>query len=100
MTGVQTCALPIWAQSDLIAAGLITTYQRNGLNIPDDIAVVGMDNIVQSTMMYPTITSIIQPYEDMCCKAIEVIDLLSRGKSLEQTHFVFEPELVVRESAP
>jgi len=90
----------IWAQSDLIAAGLITSYQRKGLNIPDDIAVVGMDDIVQSTMMYPTITSIMQPYKDMCCKAIDVIDKLTGGESLEQSHFVFEPELVVRESAP
>ncbi len=90
----------VWAQSDLIAAGLITTYQRRRIHIPEDIAVVGMDNIIQSTMMYPTITTIIQPYKDMCYKAIEVIDLLAAGKNIEQTNFVFEPELVIRESAP
>lgn len=90
----------IWAQSDLIAIGLVTTYQRKKINIPDDIAIVGMDDIVQSTMMYPTITSIVQPYEDMCCKAIDVIEKLSGENPLEQHHFVFEPKLVVRESAP
>ncbi len=44
----------VWAQSDLIAAGLITSYQRKGKIIPDDIAVIGMDNIKQSTMKYPS----------------------------------------------
>ena len=90
----------IWAQSDLIAAGLITSYQREGVKIPDDIAVIGMDNIIQSTMMYPTITSLIQPYKEMCSKAVELIILLSEGGTLQQNHFVFEPKLVIRESAP
>ncbi|OQY32547.1 MAG: hypothetical protein B6241_10725 [Spirochaetaceae bacterium 4572_59] len=90
----------VWAQSDLIAAGLITAFQRAGKNIPEDISVIGMDNITQSTMMYPTITTIIQPYEDMCRKAIEVIDTLTEDEKLEKTNFIFEPELIVRESAP
>lgn len=90
----------IWGQSDLIAAGLITSLQRKGRRVPEDVAIIGMDNISQCTMMYPTITSIIQPYEQMSCKAVELIDLMSDGKSLSQSHFVFEPSLVVRESAP
>ncbi|MBF9018019.1 MULTISPECIES: LacI family DNA-binding transcriptional regulator [unclassified Oceanispirochaeta] len=90
----------VWAQSDIIAAGLIASYQRIGRHIPEDVAIIGMDDISLSTMIYPTITSIKQPYEEMSRKAVEIIDTLADGGSLDRSHFVFEPELIVRESAP
>jgi len=90
----------IWAQSDLIAMGLITSLQRNGISVPRDTIVVGMDDIVQSTMMYPTITSVTQPFSEMCWQAIDLIDKMAKGESVNQDDFVFEPGLVIRESAP
>ncbi len=88
----------IWVQSDIAAYGVLAELQRRGIRVPDDVALMGMDNIDFSSMSYPSITTIAQPYDAMCEKAIEMIELLNTGRILKQQHVLLKPSIVPRES--
>jgi len=51
-------------------------------------------------MYYPAITTIAQPYEEICENALDCIDRISGGENLSDYRVVLEPTLVIRESAP
>jgi DNA-binding LacI/PurR family transcriptional regulator len=90
----------IWAQNDFMALGIMRGFYNEGIRIPDAISLLGMDDIDVGTMVSPSLTTLRQPYQLMCKKAVELILLeKEKGKdNLEQKQIVLEPELVVRES--
>jgi LacI family transcriptional regulator len=90
----------VWAQSDLMAVGFMKRLQKANKRIPDDISIVGMDDIDLSAMIDPALTTIRQPFRQMCEKAVELILLekeLGR-ENLDHKHIVLKPELVVRDT--
>jgi DNA-binding LacI/PurR family transcriptional regulator len=90
----------IWGHNDLIAAGAISTLLRRGLRVPDDVDVMGMDNLQFASMFYPSITTIAQPYHEMCETAVDYIDKLTNGNDIEKFQVSLTPTLVINESAP
>ncbi len=88
----------IWGHNDLIAAGAISTLLRNGYRVPQDVAVMGMDDVQFAYMYHPSITSIAQPYKQMCEKAIDCIDKLTQGIHMNTFQVLLPPHLVKRES--
>ncbi len=55
----------IFASNDVMAMGVMDAVRNRGLRIPDDISVVGFDNIPQSALVYPPLTTVQQPLEQM-----------------------------------
>lgn len=88
-----------WGQNDMIAAGALSVLLHASKRVPEDISVVGMDDVMFSSMIYPSITTVAQPFKDICEKAVDLIDTLTSNLTIETNHFVFEPHLVVRESS-
>lgn len=88
----------IWAQNDLMAIGALQQLHKIGVNVPEDISVMGMDDIGLASMSTPALTTISQPLEKMCQAAVEML-LLQKDKvaniPLER---VLQPSLVIRES--
>ncbi len=89
----------LWGQNDLIAAGALSTLLHHNKRVPLDISIIGMDNAQFASYMYPSITTIAQPYEAMCDKAVELIDKLTNNEVIEENHVSFPPSLIVRESS-
>lgn len=88
----------VWGHNDMIAAGAISTLLHKGYKVPTDIAVMGMDDVQFASMFYPTITTIAQPYSQMCEMAVDVIDRLTSGEEMAKQYETVEPLLIVRES--
>ena len=88
----------LWGHNDLIAAGAISTLCRRGIRVPEDIAVMGMDDVQFAEMYYPSLTTIAQPYQELCEKAVDYIDKLTSGERIDQFQVLLPPWLVVRES--
>jgi DNA-binding LacI/PurR family transcriptional regulator len=63
----------IWAQCDLSAVGLIHRFYELGIKVPEDISVVGMDNVPLAKMVYPPLTTVEQPFEQFCTRAFQII---------------------------
>ncbi len=85
----------VWAQNDPMAIGIINSLTRAGIRLPNDISVMGMDDIELAELVVPPLTTIRQPFEKMC--ELAVSQLLQPGKNhLSRTMLM--PELVERES--
>jgi LacI family transcriptional regulator len=89
----------IFAANDLIALGAYNTLVKNGIKIPDDILLVGFDDIPTAHIITPGLTTVRQPTNEIGMKAAQILfDHLSNG-SRQPKHIVLEPNLVVRETA-
>ena len=88
----------VWAQNDIMAAGVMKELHRRGLNVPADLSVIGMDDTILAVTLTPSLTTIQQPFAEMSAKAVELIILQKDGVDLPCKKFVFEPTLVVRET--
>jgi LacI family transcriptional regulator, repressor for deo operon, udp, cdd, tsx, nupC, and nupG len=86
----------VFAVSDLLAIGALKEINNNGLNAPNDIAVVGFDKIDFSNMTHPTLTTIAQPMYKMGTMAAKMLIDQIRGEKVES--IFLEHELVIRES--
>ncbi|AEE96949.1 LacI family DNA-binding transcriptional regulator [Mahella australiensis] len=84
--------------NDLIALGVARAIKEHDLRIPDDISIIGYDNIYLSTLMDPPLTTIKQPIYDMGDHAVDVIIRLINGEQINEKIHYFIPELVERQS--
>jgi DNA-binding LacI/PurR family transcriptional regulator len=88
----------IWAQNDLMAVGVMNALAREGRRIPQELAVMGMDDIGAAQMIIPALTSVTQPFEAMCRQAVDLLFALRSGEADGHTRIALPPGLEVRES--
>ncbi len=69
----------IFAANDVMAFGAARTALERGLKIPDDLSLVGFDNLEFSSIIYPPLTTIHQPKYEMGQAAVEILLRLARG---------------------
>ena len=87
----------IFASSDLIAAQVIQVCNELNIRIPQDIKLIGFDDVEIAKLTTPTITTIHQPIKEMAKLAIELVD--SKYKNIEVNEQTILPiELVIRNS--
>ncbi len=70
----------IFASSDLIAAQIIQVCTKLGKKIPDDLQLVGFDDVLIATVTTPEITTIHQPIKEMAEAAVELLVSASKNK--------------------
>ncbi|XVS61205.1 LacI family DNA-binding transcriptional regulator [Actinosynnema sp. CA-299493] len=80
------------------ALGVYQAVYEAGLRIPDDLSVVGFDDLPPAQWMIPTLTTVRQPLSDMAATATGMVIDLANGKPLSQHRLVLSTELVVRAS--
>ena len=93
-------ALPdgIVAINDMLAIGIISELTRLGVKIPQDISVIGIDNMFLDTLFSPSLTSIASPLSDMATLMVDRLIAMLNGDKMEPGEFLFKPYLVKRES--
>jgi LacI family repressor for deo operon, udp, cdd, tsx, nupC, and nupG len=84
--------------SDVLAAAVIKVGMRKGFSIPDDIAVVGFDNIDISLMTNPTITTISQPQYQLGFSSCELLIEYITNPQIPLHNIILATELLLRES--
>lgn len=89
----------ILASNDVWAAELLRTAKRGGLRIPQDLAVVGFDNLMFAALCDPALTTIDQQHEAFATAAVTMMEQMLSSKEAQQREVVIQPKLVVRESA-
>lgn len=82
------------AFNDMIALGLLASFRTSGISVPDEVSLVGIDDIWISQILSPGLTSVRQPIEAMATAAVSHI--VSPDGAGSDT--VFLPELVVRDT--
>ena len=89
----------LFAHSDLIAFGAMRELRLQGLSIPDDVSVVGYDDLPVAAYVDPPLTTVHQPMEELGALAAGLLldQLAGEGSQGAQTHLL-PAELVPRES--
>ena len=88
----------IFAANDLSALETLEVAAELGVRVPDQLSVVGFDNIPESALADPPLTTVEQPIRRMGHDAIEMLTQLIRGRLLEEPHVTLETRLEVRRS--
>jgi DNA-binding LacI/PurR family transcriptional regulator len=88
----------IFCSSDIIAIYVISVLQKLGYKIPEDVQVIGYDNIELSEVLFPRLTTIAQPIDDMGVRTVENLLTLIEKKELEDIHQTLTVSIVERDS--
>lgn len=92
----------VFAVNDLLAIGLLQGFMTQGLAVPDDVAIIGYDDIAFAGAAAVPLSSIRQPRRDLGRRAAELLfdEISAVDEGREHTHeqVRFPPELVVRRS--
>jgi DNA-binding LacI/PurR family transcriptional regulator len=88
----------IFAYNDISAIGAIRALQEQGLRVPQDISVLGFDDIPGAAFHRPSLTTVRQPLNRMGEVAAQTLLDRIEGKKEYPPEMAIEPELVVRES--
>ena len=87
----------VFCYNDMSALGAMRRIRNHGLRIPDDISVVGFDDLYISQYLYPPLTTVRQPMRQMGRMAMETLLRIFAGA--ESGHDIKVPgELIVRQS--
>ena len=88
----------VFAASDAIAFGAIRAFLEAGLRIPDDISLIGFDDVEMASVVHPPLTTIWQPKYALGMAAIEVLLRHVKAPGLPAEHRFFDVRLVERQS--
>ncbi len=94
----------VFASSDQIALGALSTAHRLGRQVPQDLAIVGFDNIPESACFWPPLTTVYQQLIDVGRIAVQTLHrMIEANRQLktldEATVTLVKPELIVRASS-
>ncbi len=88
----------IFASNDLSAFGAMDAAREYGLRIPDDISIIGFDDIPQASLGYPKLTTIRQPLEQMGQVAVKMLLEQIEDRSRPPQCVTLATQLVIRDS--
>jgi LacI family transcriptional regulator len=88
----------VFAANDISAIATVGAARGLGLSVPDDLSVVGFDNVPESALCSPPLTTVDQPIREMGHRAISMLIKLINGDAVERTHLTLDTGLVVRHS--
>jgi LacI family transcriptional regulator len=88
----------IFAFSDNLAIGAIRAARAHGLSVPEQLSVVGFDDVEHATVITPELTTVRQPLEEMGRMAVSLLMRLLERQRFETLHVELATRLVVRES--
>lgn len=99
----QLLALPdrptaVFAASDEMAMGVYEAARQRGLRVPEDLSVVGFDDLPQACWTSPPLTTVRQPLSEMGMLAVRTVLRLLNGEHLESAKVELATEVVVRHS--
>jgi DNA-binding LacI/PurR family transcriptional regulator len=88
----------ISAANDAVAFGVTKAAIEQGVRVPEDISIVGFDDVEFAALVHPPLTTIRQPKYEIGVAAIDVLLRLSAGKDRTPEHRVLGVELIERSS--
>jgi LacI family transcriptional regulator len=98
LLGLSKRPTAIFASNDSSAIAVYQAAREAGLRIPQDLSVIGFDNLPESTYQHPALTTMDQFVSQMGKMAVELLMKMIKGETLECNLFKIPTQLVVRES--
>ena len=93
----------VFVANDQMALGAMSVIYEKGLSVPEDIGLVGFDNIAESAYYYPALTTIQHDQHQVGTLAvreiIRIIEIIQRRETPEYKTILLKPDLLVRKSS-
>jgi len=88
----------IFASNDLMAFGTLQAAGERGMRVPDDLSIIGFDDITHATMVHPRLTTIHQPLDQMGRVSVRMLLDQIENPDKPPRHLTLGTRLVLRES--
>jgi DNA-binding LacI/PurR family transcriptional regulator len=90
----------IIAMNDILAIGVASGLNEKGIRVPQDISLIGIDDLFLSAMMNPPLTTVRQPFTQLAQAAVDSVACRIEGRVPEgnERGQIFAPDLVIRKS--
>jgi DNA-binding LacI/PurR family transcriptional regulator len=88
----------VFAANDQMALGLVRALHERGRRVPDDVSVVGFDDLPEAQFLLPSLTTIRQPFLDLGRRVMGLVERVLGGEQAPSVELA-APTLVVRESS-
>tara|TARA_B100000768_G_C11255315_1_gene366106 strand:+ start:288 stop:1310 length:1023 start_codon:yes stop_codon:yes gene_type:complete len=89
----------IFASNDEMAAGVIAAAHKSGISVPEELSIAGFDDSVIATVVWPQLTTVRQPIQEMAAAAVNMVTKQCRGQTEENSTARKLPvKLIIRES--
>jgi LacI family transcriptional regulator len=98
LQSVKSPPTAIFASNDLSAFGAMDAAREYGLRVPDDISIIGFDDVPQASFVYPKLTTVRQPLEQMGQVAVKMLLEQIEDQSRPPQRVALATQLVIRDS--
>ncbi|QJB57111.1 substrate-binding domain-containing protein [Pseudodesulfovibrio sp. zrk46] len=88
----------VFATNDMMALGVLSEAGRQGIRIPDDLSVIGYDDIYLVRYAAPPLTTVKQPKTELAAKAVDTLIEHLDSKRTKGKMIIVQPQLMERES--
>jgi DNA-binding LacI/PurR family transcriptional regulator len=88
----------LWSMNDLMGIGAMRSLQENGVKVPDEVSVLGMDDLEIAEMVSPPLTTIHYPLKELVEKAMDLLISQINSRAVRSETIVLEPGMTVRGS--
>jgi LacI family transcriptional regulator len=89
----------IFASNDEMAAGVLGVAHSLGVGVPEELSVVGFDDVPLATQVWPALTTIRQPIPDMAAKAAQLLLRQLSGEPADHSEHVLPASITIRHSS-
>ncbi len=90
----------LFCSNDQMALGVLHNANANGIRVPEDLAVVGFDDLAEAAYFSPALTTVTHPLGELGRLAVKALLDEIEGESLPHQEIVLQTELVLRDSTP
>ena len=84
--------------NDSMAIAAIRQITQHGLNVPDDISIIGFDDVEVASQINPALTTLAAPIPEMAERALDMLSSLLNGEKAENKNIALPAKLVIRNS--
>jgi LacI family transcriptional regulator len=98
LLSLPTPPTAIFASNDLMAFGVLQAAGERGLRVPDDLSVIGFDDIPHALMVHPRLTTVHQPLDQMGRVSVRMLLDLIENPQKPPRHLTLGTRLILRES--
>ena len=95
---LKTPPTAIMCANDAMAIALIRQAVQRGVNVPDDISIIGFDDIAVASQISPALTTLAAPIDEITELACDMLISLINGEKPESKHIALPAQLVIRDS--
>jgi LacI family transcriptional regulator len=88
----------IFAFNDNIAIGVLQAARERGVRVPEELSIVGFDDVEAAEIVTPQLTTVRQPLAEMGRMAVSLLERLIEGQRIEALHVELRTQLVVRQT--